>query len=82
MPESELPAPRRHRAVAVRVLLVALAYVAAANLGRLVAYGLVTPVWPPTGVALAALLLGGLRLWPGVALGVFVTVGLDVQPVP
>ncbi|MFN7146340.1 MAG: sensor histidine kinase, partial [Myxococcota bacterium] len=52
------------------------------NLGRLVAYGLVTPVWPPTGVALAALLLGGLRLWPGVALGAFVTVGLDVQPVP
>jgi integral membrane sensor domain MASE1 len=29
-------------------------------------------VWPPTGIALAALLLGGLRLWPGVALGAFV----------
>ena len=29
--------------------------------------GNVTPVWPPTGLALAALLLGGFRLWPGVA---------------
>ncbi len=28
-------------------------------------------VWPPTGIALAALLLWGLRLWPGVAIGAF-----------
>ena len=26
-------------------------------------------MWPPTGIALAALLLGGYRLWPGVFLG-------------
>lgn len=32
----------------------------------------VTLVWPPTGVALAALLIGGGRLWWGVALGAFV----------
>src|SRR5262245_56657060 len=31
----------------------------------------VTAVWPPTGIALAALLLCGLRFWPGVALGAF-----------
>jgi integral membrane sensor domain MASE1 len=31
----------------------------------------VTAVWPPTGIALAALVLGGYRLWPGVALGAF-----------
>ncbi|MCK6630224.1 MAG: MASE1 domain-containing protein [Anaerolineae bacterium] len=31
--------------------------------------GIVTLVWPPTGVALAALLLFGYRLWPGIALG-------------
>jgi signal transduction histidine kinase len=29
-------------------------------------------VWPPTGIALAALVLVGYRLWPGVALGAFV----------
>src|ERR1043166_1319543 len=28
-------------------------------------------VWPPTGLALAALLLRGLRLWPGVLVGAF-----------
>ncbi len=31
----------------------------------------ITTVWPPTGVAVAALLLGGLRLWPAVAAGAF-----------
>src|SRR5262249_53310738 len=31
----------------------------------------VTAVWPPTGIALAALLLFGYRVWPGIALGAF-----------
>src|SRR5262245_44220384 len=30
-----------------------------------------TPVWPPTGIALAALLLGGHRLWPAIFVGAF-----------
>jgi PAS domain S-box-containing protein len=30
-----------------------------------------TPVWPPSGIALAALLLGGFRLWPAVFAGAF-----------
>ncbi len=29
-----------------------------------------SPVWPPTGIAIAALLLFGIRYWPGIALGV------------
>lgn len=29
------------------------------------------PVWPPTGVALAALLVLGYRIWPGIFLGAF-----------
>jgi len=29
----------------------------------------VSPVWPPTGIALAAVLLFGVRVWPGVFLG-------------
>lgn len=28
-----------------------------------------SPVWPPAGIALAALLLQGRRMWPGIALG-------------
>ena len=50
------------------------AYVSAAKLGieLEVAHGLITPVWAPTGIALAALVLYGPRLWPAVALGAFV----------
>jgi PAS domain S-box-containing protein len=33
----------------------------------------VTLVWPPTGIAVAALFRGGLRFWPGVFLGAFLT---------
>ena len=53
----------------------AAAYVAAAKIGLelSVADGVITPVWPPSGIALAALLLFGRRLWPAVALGAFVS---------
>ena len=30
-----------------------------------------SPIWPPTGVALAAVLLGGLRVWPAIFIGAF-----------
>jgi diguanylate cyclase (GGDEF)-like protein len=30
-----------------------------------------TPIWPPTGIVLAALLIFGYRLWPGALLGAF-----------
>ncbi len=33
--------------------------------------GQVTPLWPPTGIALACLLLFGLRCWPGITIGAF-----------
>src|SRR5206468_12452079 len=36
-----------------------------------VAQKVVSSAWPPSGVALAALLLLGLRYWPGIALGAF-----------
>jgi signal transduction histidine kinase len=50
------------------------AYFAAAKLSLLVAIppGYATAVWPPSGIAVAALLLGGSRLWPGVLVGSFV----------
>jgi PAS domain S-box-containing protein len=52
---------------------VALTYVAAAQLGFRLAFVAeqITTVWPPTGIALAALLLGGLRFWPAIWLGAF-----------
>ena len=33
--------------------------------------GYATAVWPPSGIALAALLIGGGRLWPGIWVGSF-----------
>src|SRR5687767_8739046 len=32
----------------------------------------VSPVWPPTGIALAALMIWGLRLWPAIFIGAFI----------
>src|SRR5512138_565664 len=56
----------------LQVLGLALIYHLAARLGLSMAYvqSNTSPVWPPTGIALAALLLFGYHLWPGVSLGV------------
>lgn len=54
--------------------LVSLAYFLAAELGLRVAsvHTNVSPVWPPTGIAIAALLIFGRRLWPAVLIGALV----------
>jgi len=64
-------------------LLVAVAYVVAAKLGFTLAFTTkqVTAVWPPTGIALAALLLWGYRVWPGIWLGAFASNLLTSEPV-
>ncbi|TLZ65121.1 MAG: HD domain-containing protein [Methanobacteriota archaeon] len=55
------------------VLILAAVYFAAAKLGlRLALYHpSATPVWPPTGIALASMLLLGYRAGPGIFLGAF-----------
>ncbi len=65
----------------VQILAVAAAYYGAAKLGLLLALvrDQVTPLWPPTGIALVCLLLWGLRLWPGIALGAFL-VNISIGP--
>ena len=62
------------RAIAVYLLKLAslaVVYHLAARLGLKMAYVQIntSPVWPPTGIALAALLLFGYNLWPGISLG-------------
>lgn len=59
------------------------AYLGAAKIGIELpaAQGVVTPVWAPTGIAIAALFLGGVRLWPAVTVGAFLanaTSGVDI----
>ncbi len=53
--------------------LVAVLYYAAARLGLLLAFekSNASPVWPPSGLAFALVLLLGQRVWPGVFVGAF-----------
>jgi PAS domain S-box-containing protein len=55
------------------LIAVALAYYLLAKLGsRLITtHPGVSPIWPAAGLALAAVLLGGLRIWPAVFAGAF-----------
>ena len=63
--------------------LVALVYFGAAKLGLSLAiiHANVSPVWPPTGVAIAAVLLFGYRVWPGIFAGAFAA-NLLLTPAP
>ena len=57
-----------------KVAIFLIIYFLGARLGLLVALGpgQVSPLWPPTGIVLAAILLFGYRFWPIVALAVVV----------
>jgi integral membrane sensor domain MASE1 len=74
----QLPAghPARWRAFVryISILLaVALSYFVLAKLGlRLASVNpSASPIWAPSGIALAAVLLGGLRVWPAILIGAF-----------
>jgi PAS domain S-box-containing protein len=56
------------------ILALIVAYVCAGKFGLSLASlnASVSPVWPPTGIALAALLIWGVRLWPAIFIGAFV----------
>ncbi|MFG3200256.1 MASE1 domain-containing protein [Streptomyces sp. NPDC048208] len=76
------PEARRPGGHVALALAVAVCYFAAGRLGLLckltVDGAVVTPIWPPTGVAVAALLVLGVRYWPGVTLGAyFIVLSLD-----
>lgn len=55
------------------ILAIATLYYLGARLGFLlsISEGNASSVWPPSGMTLAAVLLGGYRLWPGIGLGAF-----------
>jgi integral membrane sensor domain MASE1 len=78
------PKPTRwicSRSAPVQLLVVAATYYASAELGlRLSVVGRsVTPLWPPTGVALVAMLILGRRMWPAIAIAAFV-VNVPISP--
>jgi PAS domain S-box-containing protein len=75
IPLTRVPAiSSRQVRVALLGAAVAGVYVGAAKLGLNleVSHGVITPVWAPSGIALAALLILGVRYWPAVAVGAFV----------
>ena len=59
---------------AIQILALAVVYVAAARAGLMMdaVAGFATLVWPGTGIAIAALFVLGLRMWPGVLVGAVV----------
>jgi PAS domain S-box-containing protein len=58
----------------VTFVLLTAVYIAAGRLGLLLAFenANASPVWPPTGLAIGALLILGVRTWPAIALGALV----------
>ena len=75
---SEKP-PRSPRLDGVLIVALALGYYAAARFGIQFATlnSAASLVWPATGISMAALLLGGARLWPGILAGAFLFSYLD-----
>jgi len=67
----------------VQLALVAVAYWIAGSLSLRLAlvHGQVTPIWPPTGIALVAILVLGRRVWPAVFVGAL-AVNLPIGPSP
>ena len=85
------PYPRqRHLATSVRAVLftrltiVLAAYFLAGKIGLAIPFtsGNVSPVWPPAGIALAAILVWGYGMWPAVLAGAFLVNFFSPVPHP
>src|SRR5712692_3769262 len=57
----------------IEIVATAIIYYGAARLGLFVAFKNTnaSPVWPPSGIAFAMILLLGYRIWPGIIIGAF-----------
>ncbi|PYJ81084.1 MAG: two-component hybrid sensor and regulator, partial [Verrucomicrobia bacterium] len=70
--KSESPFARRSESLGALLVLLTV-YFVAGKLGLRLAFvhANATAVWPPTGIALAGLLMLGYRVWPVIFLGAF-----------
>jgi len=73
MSEQTAATNSRHSRTIVAAVVLAAAYFVAGKLSLKLAFlnASASPVWPPAGIAVAALLLYGYRLWPGLLVGAF-----------
>jgi len=72
MPKQKTTSIKKIAIYSLKIVSLAVIYHLGARVGLSMAYVQqnTSPVWPPTGIALAALLVFGMDLWPGIALGV------------
>lgn len=68
-----VPLRRSVVTLTIEILVVTLTYYVAARLGLVLAFQKTnaSPVWPPSGIAFAFVLLRGYRVWPGILIGAF-----------
>src|SRR3984957_12614902 len=64
---------------ALELIAIAASYFAVAELDLLLPSinPTATPLWPPTGLALALILLRGYRIWPAIVVGGFFSTAVD-----
>jgi signal transduction histidine kinase len=77
MTKTHPPHPVQIKSLAIylaKILVLAVIYHLAARVGLMMAYvqANTSPVWPPTGIGLAALLIYGYGMWPGISLGLLI----------
>jgi len=81
---SDQISPRKIGKYLFLITIVLVSYFLAGKLGQAttaIRSGNIGPVWPAFGVALAAVLLFGYRIWPGIFIGVFLVDILSPVPV-
>jgi integral membrane sensor domain MASE1 len=63
----------------IKLAFLTIAYAATAKLGFSLAFNFeqITTIWPPSGIAVAALLLWGYYYWPGIFVGAFMANALS-----
>ncbi|HUC85166.1 MAG TPA: MASE1 domain-containing protein, partial [Candidatus Acidoferrales bacterium] len=73
---------QKHLTTGTRVVMLTALYFLGGLLGKETAFlsHTVSLVWPPSGIALASILLFGYRFWPGIALGAFLFSFIDGVP--
>src|SRR5438046_5168618 len=74
--------PKPGLTTTTRVVILTAFYFVGGLVGKEASFlsGSVALVWPPAGIALAAILLFGMRFWPGVAIGAILFSLCDGMP--